>query len=88
MALVFKGFACAIDVLKLRIAIRMRGAFDGFFVDMQRKAKIMQDLCQCGFADSVPFGLQSPHEMGQRLARPLHEAHRVSFRLQFLLQIP
>src|SRR6266516_162630 len=49
MAFLFKLLAGAVDIPKLCIAIWMRGAFDTFLVDVQGKAKFMQDLCRADF---------------------------------------
>jgi len=66
----------AIDLLELRIAIRIVVTLAGLAIGQQAELSSLQQLADHGLADAVtPLG-QFPRQSAQTLARPAQRRHR------------
>ena len=79
----------SIDVLKLRVPVRMAGTFDGLPIRLQAVAQLLQQLTDLLMRDAMALSLQLRRQMAHALARPAQRRLRIASRgrLDQLLQV-
>ena len=78
LALPLAGLGPAVDVVELRIPIRVGAALDRLAVGLEAVAQIMQEAVDGPLTHRVPLGLKFRRQLGCTLARPPQQRHRVA----------
>jgi len=73
-----EGLSPPINVLKLRIPVRMVAALERLAVGLETVAQIMEESMDRPLTDRMPLGLECRRQRGRTLACPSEQRHRVA----------
>lgn len=78
LPLLLKDLGSPINVLELRLSIRMVAALERLAVRLEPIAQIMEEAVDRPLTDHMPLGLQCRRQLGCTLACPAEQRHRVA----------
>jgi hypothetical protein len=78
LLLLLQGLGPAVDVLELRLPIRVRAALHGLAVGLETLAQVMEQAVDRPLTHRMPLRLEGRGQRGGTLACPPQERHRVA----------
>ena len=77
LPLLLERLGPAVDVLELRIPIRVGAALERLAVGLETVAQVMEEAVDRPLTHRMPLGLECRRQLGRTLACPPQERHRV-----------